>query len=406
MYLRELELEEFRSLRKAHLHFAPAGFRLIGPNGSGKSTLLEAIALLSTTRSPRTASEREIPNWQSGAELAVPPYARVRGTFDRIDGSHTLDIGISGDERGSGATRKRLRLDDRPIRAIDAVGQLKTVLFSPEDVDLISGAPAERRRYLDMTISQASRAYLQSLSRYNRVLEQRNSLLRSFVRERHGVSPARISEELTFWDNELTATGADVLALRLGALRELGDRAAVHFATLSGEEGLTISYLSRGDVAEHDYENSDAWHQPTVRLRQRMSASLAAGLRKARGEELKRGSTIIGPHRDDVILAAGGVDLGKFGSRGQQRVAMVALKLAELDFLTEAAGESPILLLDDVLSELDSRHRENVVRTMTERRAQVCVTATDATDLERDELGHLPELVITSGRITSSPAVG
>ncbi|MDF3016615.1 MAG: replication and repair protein RecF, partial [Thermomicrobiales bacterium] len=175
MRLRALELDEFRSFRRLVLPIDPAGFRAVGPNASGKSTLLEAIAMLATTRSPRTAAEREIAHWDSGVDLAVPPYARLRGEFERSDGIHHVEIGMTLRERGQSSLKKMVRFDDQPVRAVDAVGQFTTVHFSPEDVSLVSGAPSTRRRYLDVAISQSSRPYLRALSRYGRVLEQRNS---------------------------------------------------------------------------------------------------------------------------------------------------------------------------------------------------------------------------------------
>jgi DNA replication and repair protein RecF len=140
MRLRELELDEFRSFRKLVLPISPAGFRVVGANASGKSTLLEAIAMLATTRSPRTSVERELPNWSSGEELAVSPYTRLRGDFSRVDGAHRVEIGLSIEGQGAGTLKKQVRFDEQPVRAVDAVGQLQTVLFSPEDVDLIAGA--------------------------------------------------------------------------------------------------------------------------------------------------------------------------------------------------------------------------------------------------------------------------
>src|SRR3954451_11890893 len=168
MRLRELELEEFRSFRHLSLSVDGQGFCAIGPNASGKSTLLEAIFMLATTRSPRTSSEREVPNWESGKQLGLPPYARVRGRFERSDGPHDVEIGLSMEERGTGSFKKQVRFDARPVRATDAVGQLKAVLFTPEDVALLAGSPSHRRRYLDIAISQASRDYLRALSRYGR----------------------------------------------------------------------------------------------------------------------------------------------------------------------------------------------------------------------------------------------
>src|SRR5215212_10862868 len=244
MRLRALELDEFRSFRRLVLPIDPAGFRAIGPNASGKSTILEAIAMLSTTRSPRTAAEREIAHWDSGVDLAIPPYARLSGEFERHDGVHQLEIGITLREPGQTSLKKIVRFDDRPVRAVDAVGQFTTVHFSPEDLSLVSGAPSARRRYLDIAVSQSSRTYLRALSRYGRVLEQRNSLLRSLSRDRIRQQSGRPAKELPFWDAELTAAAADLLAFRLGAIQELSSRAREHFESLTGDGSLSLTYLS------------------------------------------------------------------------------------------------------------------------------------------------------------------
>lgn len=392
MHLRELELAEFRSFRNLSLPVEPAGFRAIGANASGKSTLLEAIAMLATTRSPRTSTEREIAHWQSGQDLAVPPYARIRGLFDRIDGTHAIEIGMSVDEGGQRPLRKQIRFDDRLVRAIDAVGQFKTVLFSPDDVDLISGAPASRRRYLDMAISQASRTYLRSLSRYGRVLEQRNSLLRTFLRERRSPASGRSSEELLFWDSELIVSAVEVIAERRGAIGVLAHGARLHYSRLTGDESLDLTYLPYRFLLPDAVDVPTDWQRPSQPLRQAISASLTAALATWRAEELRRGVTAVGPHRDDFKVEARGVDIGRYGSRGQQRLAIIAIKLGELDLLLGSAGEPPVLLLDDVLSELDSAHRGAVVSMIASRHAQICVTATDENDLGSVELGHLPLL--------------
>jgi DNA replication and repair protein RecF len=399
MHLRELELDEFRSFRGLRLSLAPEGFRAVGSNASGKSTLLEAIAMLATTRSPRTSSEREIANWQSGRDLSVPPYARLRGEFHRLDGPHDIEIRLSFDDSGNSPLKKQARYDDRPVRAIEAVGQFKTVLFAPEDVDLISGPPSGRRRYLDVAISQASRDYLRSLSRYTRVLEQRNSLLRGFARDRVGLSSGRPAQELPFWNSELAAAAAEVLATRIGVTSYLDNHARLHFAALTGVETLSISYVSaKVQLPEHLPSPLD-WRAPPIELRQALAVAVANSLEGSQGEELRRGVTAAGPHRDDLAITADNVDLGRFGSRGQQRLAVVAIKLAELDLLRDAAGEPPVLLLDDVLSELDAAHRQTLVSVMAARQAQIFVTATDVDDLVSPALAHLPLVSIRQGRV-------
>ncbi|MFN8591283.1 MAG: DNA replication and repair protein RecF [Thermomicrobiales bacterium] len=399
MWLRELELDEFRSFRSLRLEIDPAGFRAIGPNASGKSTLLEAIAMLATFRSPRTSLEREVVNWNSGVEFAVPPYARAHAVFERTDGQRSVEFGLSFDERLN-RIRKSVRYDGRQTRAVDAVGQLKTVLFTPEDVELLSGAPSGRRRFLDIAIGQASRDYLRGLAHYARVLEQRNSLLRSLAAERAG-SNSRAAQELPFWDSELTAVAADVLAFRLGAVQFLGTAAAAHFSVLHGGGLLAIHYRSHRDVIAPLPAGSGRW-EPDVQERQRAASAFGGILASVRAEELRRGVTAVGPHRDDFIVEVDGVDLGRFGSRGQQRLAVIAMKLAELDFLASAAGEPPVLLLDDVLSELDASHRSLMTAALGARATQVCVTSTDESDLHESGLDRLPLLRMANGTINAA----
>jgi DNA replication and repair protein RecF len=404
MHLRALELDEFRSFRRLVLPIDPAGFRAVGPNASGKSTVLEAIAMLATTRSPRTAAEREIAHWDSGVDLAVPPYARLRGEFERSDGIHQVEIGMTLRERGQSSLKKLIRFDDQPVRAVDAVGQFKTVHFSPEDVSLVSGAPSARRRYLDVAISQSSRPYLRALSRYGRVLEQRNSLLRSLSRDRPTQQGERPSRELPFWDAELTAAAADLLAFRVGAVEVLSARARHHFELLTGDASLTLTYASPRMKLPENVSAAGDWRAPSQSLRQTLAAAFAMSLSSHGQEELRRGITVVGPHRDDYLISASGTDLARYGSRGQQRLAVVAIKLAELDLLCDAAGEPPVLLLDDVLSELDVEHRAMIVASIATRRTQVCVTATDETDLAASELAHIPMIRTIGGAVAQGDA--
>lgn len=299
--------------------------------------------MLATTRSPRTAAEREIAHWDSGSDLAVPPYARLKGEFERNDGDHQLEIGITLRDRGQSSLKKIVRFDDRPVRAVDAVGQFTTVHFSPEDVNLVSGAPSARRRYLDIAVSQSSRSYLRALSRYGRVLELRNSLLRSLSRDRITQQSGRPAQELPFWDAELTAAAADLLAFRLGAIQALSSRARQHFEQLTGDASLSITYASpRVDLPDIILPSQD-WREPTQSLRQALSAAFARSLGSHAAEELRRGITVVGPHRDDFCISANGADLARYGSRGQQRLAVVAMKLAELDLLSDSLTEPRVI---------------------------------------------------------------
>lgn len=395
MYVRLLELEEFRAYHRLDLQLDQRGLRLIGRNASGKSSLLEAIAMLATTRSPRSAAEREVINWSSGTDYGVPPFARVRGRVERADGTVDIEMALQADSAGTAPMRKQIKLGGRPVRAMDAVGRLKAVLFSPEDVTLVSGSPAGRRRYLDLTICQLDGAYLRALSRYGRVLDQRNSLLKTLGRERAGVPAA--AAQLAFWDGELVVYGSAIVARRWATIVRFSELTREHYLSLSRGANLDMAYLPTVPM--------DALAGKDVTLSLEAAQAVVAReyeerLRSARPDELRRGVTLIGPHRDDLSFVVDGIDLGTYGSRGQQRLAVVALKLAETDLMTELAGEPPVLLLDDVLSELDAEHRSQLTGTAAAVHAQLIVTATDRNLLERPDLAELPWARVEAGTIT------
>lgn len=395
MHLSELELEEFRSYRRLRLQLEPTGLRLVGDNASGKSSLLEAIAMLATTRSARSSAERELINWQSGAELAVPPFARVHGLVIRRDRAVEIDIGIQVEPNRASHVKKQIRLNGRPARAIDAVGALNAVLFSPEDIDLVSGSPAGRRRYLDLTISQLDPTYLRALSRYNRVLEQRNSLLKSLAGAGVGARSRAASEQLSFWDEELIAHGSAVLARRLLTVERLAVLAADRFEQLASRRDFELGYDATVPVP--DEVRSSA---PNVESLQSVVArNLTSAMEAARADEFRRGATLIGPHRDDLTFRLGPLDIALYGSRGQQRLVIVALKLAITTHMAEVAGEPPVLLLDDVLSELDSKHRAWVLTAAADAGAQIIVTATDAQLLRQPDLDQIPVAEVVEGSI-------
>jgi DNA replication and repair protein RecF len=401
MFVRELRLDEFRSFRSLHLELESVGFRAVGANASGKSTLLEALAMLATTRSPRTSSEREVANWSSGEELGMPPYARVEGTVVRGGEETVISIGISMESRESGPIKKLIRLDDRPVRAVDAIGRLNCVHFTPEDVGLISGTPAGRRRYLDIAISQSSRDYLAALSRYAKALEQRNSLLRAFMRGGASSSGRRLADEISFWDIEIVSAASEVIVGRLKAIAQLAPLASSHFADLTGIGSLGLCYTASRASYEGINVAAGGSSNDELGLLQAVSARLAAAFTAHRGEEHRRGVTVVGPHRDDFTVTVDGNNLAQYGSRGQQRLALVAIKLAELEFLAATAGEPPVLLLDDVLSELDARHRSLVITKLASRAAQTCVTATELADLNDNSLMHLPLLRVDNGTVSA-----
>ena len=396
MHLRALELEEFRSYRRLRLDFDPRGLRLSGPNTSGKSTLLEAIAMLATTRSPRSSAEREVINWASGTDIGFPPYARIQGWVGRGAGDVEIEITLQAEPSRPGVFRKQIKLNGRPVRAMDAVGALRAVLFSPEDVTLVAGPPSGRRRHLDLTISQIDGGYLRALSRYTKVLAQRNSLLKALARDRVAPRSPGATSQLAFWDAELVAFGSTIVARRRAAVRRLAALAAERFSWLTGGAGLEVSYVPSFNLDAVEGQD-DGWADGGAQAV--VARTFEMRLDEAREEEVRRGASVIGPHRDDVSFAVDGTDLGVFGSRGQQRLAVVALKLAEADLMIEVGGEPPVLLLDDVLSELDANHRSLLTGTTATLGSQVVVTATDAALLDDAALGDRPRGRVSNGTI-------
>jgi DNA replication and repair protein RecF len=403
MYLSRLVLEEFRLYQRLDLAIPAAGLRIYGANASGKSSLLEAAFMLSTTRSPRASVERELVRFGSGQEYSLPPYARLLGTVQAAHGATHLELALAAETTETGAsgeaglTRKRIKVDGNPRRAHDMVGLLKVVLFTPEDLDLVTGGPSGRRRYLDVTLSQLDPVYLRSLSRYNRVLLQRNALLKQIQEAGSRMTPRQAAEELAYWNEEMVRLGAAVVSRRHDLIRRLEALARARYVQLTErDEALHVGYAASVELA------ALAAHGERLSLAERetvVARDFAAQLERAFREEVRRGVTTVGPHRDDVTLVLGRVPVGAYGSRGQQRLTVLALKLAEVDLMREVTGEWPVLLLDDLASELDPAHRRFVLETAPAEGKQVLVTATDRSVLDLPSLAGLPWLRAEYGAV-------
>ena len=408
MHLARLVVEEFRLYRRLDLTLPPAGLRIYGANASGKTSLLEAVYLLSTTRSPRAGVERELVRFGSGQEYGLPPYARILGTVQAARGQIELEVALAAETaEASGEanlTRKRLKVDGNPCRALDMVGLLKVVLFSPEDLDLVGGAPSGRRRYLDIMLSQLDSVYLRSLSRYGRVLLQRNALLKRLQEAGARLSPRQAAEELAYWNEELVRLGAAIVRRRYDTIQTLDDLAQARFAQLTSRgERLRAGYTSSVELAAlaaHADRLTPAERETLV------ARDFAAQLERAYPEEIRRGVSVVGPHRDDLALTLDGAAAGTYGSRGQQRLIVLALKLAEVDLMQQMTGEPPVLLLDDIGSELDAAHRRLVLDAVRAGGRQVLVTATEQASLDVPALEGLPWLRAEGGAVHVDPVSG
>lgn len=391
MYVTHLSLRDFRNYERLDLKLEPGVTLLYGPNAAGKTTILEAIYFLATTRSPRAGADRELVRFEAQGDIGVPPFARLVCDVARADGHVRLEVVVQrrAEEEaatGTAPTIKTVRVDRKAVRALDLVGNLRVVLFTPADIALVTGAPAERRRYLDVTLSQIDGRYVRTLAHYQKVVQQRNSLLRSW---REGRRPLRYADdELAFWDRELAMAGAYLLRERLLAVVDLNALAGPLYCRMSGGDApLTLTYQS--SVAGIDpAADSHAIEQ-----------AFLAHLARLRDDEIGRGQTLIGPHRDDLLIAAGGIPTGAYGSRGQQRSATLALKLGEAELMRMRTSDTPVLLLDDLLSELDAERRAHVQDVLERPDQQTIVTATGTDDFDLDFLKRARRWRVESGRV-------
>ncbi len=407
MHLQHLALTNYRNYARLELAL-PLGLTLVqGQNAQGKSNLLEAITYLATSRSPRAGSEVELVNWLVRDE----PYSYVRLAAElmRSERLERIDITLMPG-KSNGRLRKQVRINGNNKRALDLVGMLLVVLFRPEDVDLVSGSPGLRRRYLDIALCQMESTYCRALSAYNKALSQRNALLRSLREKPHHSAPG----QLRFWDDKMCEVGSVVIARRQWLINELENVASLRHLDLSGGyERLKLRYLPsfdpgyQPDTQHSHYPSTDVLRERGVYYDQlpveQVRASYTAHLHSGRQRDLAAGMTLLGPHRDDLGFYLGDRNLRNYGSRGQQRTAALASKMAEVAVMTHASGESPILLLDDVMSELDANRRAMMVDALTSV-PQAIVTSTDWEHFNSGLLSSANRLQVHGGQLTQVAA--
>lgn len=365
MLLDRLSLDHYRNYTRLDAHFREGVIVLQGANAQGKTNLLEAIYLLATTKSARTRSDADLITWGPPDPFSPTPFARVSAHVRRASGAVDLEIVVlqegdgprSGEPAAAGQTaRKRFKVNGVPRRAGEVLGQVNAVLFAPTDVEIVAGSPSLRRRYLDVILCQVHPSYYRALQGYNKVVLQRNSLLRQ-VRERQ-----QPPETLLYWNEKMVEYGTLLVAQRAEAVAHLAEAAAeMHERVSSGRERLEMTYLSSIPLEGG----------APAGVRSAFEAELAA----QRPRELAAGVSLVGPHRDDLGFTTGGVDVTQFGSRGQQRSVALAIKLAELAHIRREAGEWPILLLDDATSELDAMRRAAVLELAREHPQVFLTTA-------------------------------
>ncbi len=360
MRIVQLQLLQYRNFGRLEIELPPGPAVFVGDNARGKSNLLEAIYLLATMRAPRAETDVQLIRRESLSDVLAA--ARVVAQAQTLAGDLKLEVAITARAGAQGPVAgKTVRVNGVPKRLTDAVGRLTAVLFSADDLDLISGSPSLRRGYLDTTLAQVDREYLTARQRFERVLLQRNHLLKR-IRE----GEAR-PDEISFWDQELTTSGGLIFHRRAAALTELRDLARELHSSLAPDELLGVHYQPRleGAVSELDSatpaEVTDAY---------------ASALRRGLSRDIAAGMTLQGPHRDDLLLTLNGLPASAYASRAQQRTIALSLRLSEARLLRLRRGEPPVLLLDDILSEMDAVRRHSVLSALADA-DQILITGTD-----------------------------
>lgn len=346
MQVTSLSLSCFRNYEKAVIEPDAGVTVFTGPNAQGKTNILEALHLCCLGKSHRTSRDEELIQWGKDT-------ARVTVKTARRDGTHEVAVILSRTQK----KKKTVRIGLRQAERIgELLGHVCGVLFSPEDLQIVKEGPAERRRFMDMQLSQLRPAYFYALQRAVRTLNQRNALLKEIAR-----NPSLLPT-LDMWDEQLARVGAVICENRREAVDKLAQLArSAHLSLTGGREELNLRYVSQVADAQNVYE------------------ALLERLARARSEDLRRMTTTVGVHRDDIAITIDGREARTFASQGQQRSAVLSLKLAQLEWAGQESGEAPILMLDDVMSELDPNRRRQLIERID--RVQTFVTCTDLSDL-------------------------
>ncbi|MCL2570271.1 MAG: DNA replication/repair protein RecF [Firmicutes bacterium] len=344
MWIRELRVKDFRNHKNTKIVLDNGVNVFVGKNAQGKTNLLEAIFLTCVGRGWRTRNDREMINFD--ADTAV-----VKAVAQKSYGDVNVEILLSR------TSKKAIKINSIPVQKMgELMGQINCVFFSPDELRLIKDAPADRRRFLDISLSQLDKNYFYSLLRYNKILAQRNSLLKSTTED--------IERGLDIWDNELVKEGAKIIYKRIDFLQQIRPSVeGVHSFLTNKSESIEIVYESnlKLDGCQEDIEKC-----------------FLEALMIAREKDMRQRTTTIGPHRDDICISINGKDVRQFASQGQQRTVALSIKLAEVRVFKEQTGEMPVLLLDDVLSELDESRQERLLEAI--KGVQAVITTTQNVD--------------------------
>jgi DNA replication and repair protein RecF len=392
MYLSRLNLHEFRNYHDLDLKLEPGLFLFYGENAQGKTNLLEAISMLATANSFHASGDREVVNWYTPEHIA-----HLDGYVKRLEDMLQIEMlifdakppempGTSAHSHRSvelpaNAQRKRMKINSIPRRTIDIIGQLKVVLFAPTDLHLVDGSPDERRRFLDRALCQVQPRYCQATVKYRKIVTQRAALLKR-IRDNQ-----EDPHMLDYLDEQLTQVANLIMYERKRMIDTLNQEAEGIQKNISGgREHLHISYRPSFHMHESDTQGEAAKN-----YRQQ--------LQDARRKEIHQGVCLLGPHRDDLEFIVNDVNMLTYGSRGQQRTAALSAKLAELAYMHQSTGDEPILLLDDVFSELDASRRAYLLRLVLHHQ-QVFLTSTDLSNFPQEIIDRAHVYQVVDGHIT------
>ena len=380
MWVSGLRLTDFRSYEHAEISLAPGITTFLGQNGQGKTNLVEAVGYVAVLGSHRVATDA--PLVRAGAERAV-----IALDVEREDRTVLVELEINPGR----TNRARINRSVVP-RARDVVGIVRTVLFAPEDLSLVKGDPSDRRRYLDELLVQRAPRLLAVRADYERILKQRNALLKSARHSPRGAGES-VSRTLEVWDEQLATAGAELVAARVALLEQLRPELTESYALIAGG----AESVSASDVSA-TYQSALGPEVDVTTDRETWRAAIAAGIERRRAEELARGVTLVGPHRDDVVLSLGGMPAKGFASHGEAWSIALGLRLAGLEVL-RSDGEDPVLILDDVFAELDAPRRRRLTTSVADS-TQVLITAAVSEDVPVELDGR--RLMVTKGAVADA----
>ncbi|MBD3156042.1 MAG: DNA replication/repair protein RecF [Candidatus Aenigmarchaeota archaeon] len=346
MDVTRIYLKNYRNLDEIDLKLSPSLNLFVGSNAQGKTNILESIYLLGTGSSQRTNRDSNLIQWNKD-------YFFIKANIKKRNRDITISFGYNG-------SKKEIKVNGNPLQKIsDLMGFVNVVIFSPEDLKLVKGSPRFRRKFLDLDISQVNPYYFHNLQKYNQVIKQRNMLLKD-IRDKK-----KKADLLFVWDQQLIDMGSRLIKKRLDVIEKLDLLAGlVHRRITDGIENLELEYDCSIDKLNANMSRADIQKLYTEQLE------------KEQDHEIRRGVSLYGPHRDDLKLKVNGIDVREFGSQGQQRTTALSLKIAELEFMKSEMGEYPILLLDDVFSELDTKRKKHLLEVIKDK-IQTFITSTD-----------------------------